>query len=198
LGLRIVSAARTAASPRARPDDGEHSRRPAGVIPAGKWSVDPQRSKVAFKLRHLMVMPVNGRFADFAGTVTVADDGRATAAGSVRAATLHTGDEIRDRRLRGAEFFDTDASAEIRFASTRVEPLDARTLLIAGELTIKEATREIGLRARRKRATRERVELEVSGELSRRDFGIESPQLLDAGISDKVELALSISLVKVD
>jgi polyisoprenoid-binding protein YceI len=184
-----VSAARTAASRRARPGA-------AGAIPPGHWSVDPERSTVAFKLRHLMVMPVHGRFRAFEGEVSVDDDGRAHARGSVQAATLDTGDAVRDGRLRAPEFFDADACPEIRFAATRVEPLDDETLRIVGDLTIKRATREIELRARRKHAHAQRIDLDVTGKLSRGEFGIESPQLLDAGISDGVELALAISLVR--
>ncbi|HYB22732.1 MAG TPA: YceI family protein [Solirubrobacteraceae bacterium] len=168
----------------------------ASVIPTGTWTVDPARSTVAFRLRHLMVVPVRGRFDTFEGTVAVEPGGRTHARGCVKVATLDTGDAVRDERLRGPEFFDVQNSPEISFASTSVESLDDESLRIAGELTIGQITRELVLLARQKAARPESIELDVSGELSRREFGIESPQLLDAGISDKVELALAISLHK--
>jgi polyisoprenoid-binding protein YceI len=166
------------------------------VIPASTWTVDPSRSSVAFKLRHLMVMPVRGRFTAFEGTLAIARDGRARASGTVQAATIDTNDAVRDERLRAPDFFDTANHPEIAFASSGIETLDEETLLIAGDLTIRGATHELELRARRTAATSERIELELDGELRRSDFGIESAQLLEAGISDKVELALRVSLTK--
>lgn len=166
------------------------------VIPASTWTVDPLRSSVAFKLRHLMVMPVRGRFTVFEGTLAVAGDGRARAYGTVQAATIDTNDAVRDERLRGPDFFDSANNPEIAFASTGIETLDDETLLIAGDLTIRGTTSQIELCARRTAATAERIELELEGALRRSDFGIESAQLLEAGISDRVELALRVSLTK--
>ncbi len=166
------------------------------VVPASTWTVDPLHSSVAFKLRHLMVMPVRGRFTVFEGTLAVARDGRARAYGAVQAATIDTSDAIRDERLRGPDFFDTANSPEIAFASSSIKTLDDETLLIAGDLTIRGTTRGIELRARRTAVAAERIELELEGALRRSDFGIESAQLLEAGISDRVELALRVSLTK--
>jgi polyisoprenoid-binding protein YceI len=166
------------------------------VIPAGTWTVDPLRSSVAFKLRHLMVMPVRGRFTAFEGTLTIARDGHAGANGTVQAATIDTNDAVRDERLRAPDFFDTANHPEIAFASTSIAALDGETLLLAGDLTIRGATHELELRARRAAIAPERIELELEGELRRSDFGIESAQLLEAGISDRVELALQVSLTR--
>jgi polyisoprenoid-binding protein YceI len=169
----------------------------AAVLAPGTWTVDAARSTVAFKLRHLMVVPVRGGFSAFEGAVTVDPSGRAVARGSVETAWLDTGDAIRDERLRGPEFFDSESHPKIRFSSTEVEALDERTLRIAGELQIGRIARPIELRAARGRGTGgDRVELEIRGTLSRREFGIESPQLLDAGISDRVEIELAVSLAK--
>lgn len=159
--------------------------------------MDAARSTVAFKLRHLMVVPVRGGFSAFEGAVTVDPSGRAVARGSVETASLDTGDAIRDERLRGPEFFDSESHPKIRFSSTEIEALDERTLQISGELQIGRIARPIELRAARGRETGDRVELELRGTLGRREFGIESPQLLDAGISDRVEIELTVSLANV-
>lgn len=171
-------------------------RHAATVVPVATWTVDPRRSTVGFKIRHLLIATVRGRFTDFEGTLEVGERGPLRACGTVRTATIDTGDPIRNERLSGPEFFDTATSSEMRFVSMSVEPVDGETLRIVGDLTIRDTTREVELRARRTAAVGERLELDVDGELSRSDFGIESAQLLEAGISDRVELALHVSLVK--
>ena len=50
----------------------------------GIWDFDPVHSDVSFSVRHMMVSKVKGRFGQFAGTITTAED----VTGSVVTATL--------------------------------------------------------------------------------------------------------------
>lgn len=163
------------------------------LVPAGTWTVDPRRSRVGFSIRHLMVATVKGRFADCEGTLDAR--GAPRAFGSVQAATIDTGDAVRDERLRSSDFFDADRIPEIRFASRELGQADG-ALRIVGDLTIKDTTRAIELGASAGVARDGHLELDLRGELSRGEFGIESDELLEAGISDRVKLVLSISLVR--
>jgi len=73
---------------------------------------------------------VRGRFTDFQGTVEVGNDASsAKARGTIKVASIDTGEQQRDTHLRSADFFDVDASPEITFESTRVEPLDDNSSL---------------------------------------------------------------------
>ncbi len=40
---------------------------------AGVYTIDPVHSTLTFIARHLVVSKVRGRFADFAGTITIGD-----------------------------------------------------------------------------------------------------------------------------
>ena len=167
---------------------------PDPFAPAGTWVIDPPRSTVRFAIRHLMVATVHGHFDGLTGSLRVDDDGAARAAGAVHAATLHTGNAIRDGRLHGPEVFDTDRYPDIRLCSTAIEEADAGTWTITGELTIKRTTRPIQLRARRVAAADNMLELKLNGQLTRSEFGISSEELLNAGISDTVKLELHVTL----
>lgn len=142
-----------------------------------------------------MLVPVRGRFLDFEGSLEVEEDGRMRAGGSVAVATIDTDDDVRDGRLRSADYFDVEQFPRIVFATTSVEALNPRSLRIRGELTVKATTQPIELHAWRRSAGSESIELDVEGKLSRGAFGIESVQLLDAGISDRVEVRMAITLV---
>lgn len=176
----------------------------ASVVPAGKWSVDTPRSNVAFAVKHMMLARMNGRFRNFDGMLEIGSDApRAT--GVVKAASIDTNEPVRDEHLRRSpDFFDVEHYPEISFNSTRIDYLDHGRFRILGDLTMRSITREIELDAqlagrRRKAGGDERIELELRGELDRRDFGLTWNQVLDTGgalLGNKVKIALEISAVK--
>jgi len=174
------------------------------VVPAGKWSVDASRSSVTFALKHMMLARVNGHFREFDGMLEVGS-GAPRASGAVKAASIDTNEPVRDEHLRSSpDFFDVERYPQISFDSTRVDYLDGGRLRIVGELTMRGATGEIELEGQLKNARREarddeRIELELRGELNRRDFGLTWNQALDTGgalLGNKVKIALEISVVK--
>jgi polyisoprenoid-binding protein YceI len=176
-------------------------------IPTGTWTVDPVHSKVGFAVKHMGVATVRGEFREFEGTLEIGEDlGSARAHGTVKAASVDTNQEQRDEHLRSADFFDAENHPELRFESKRIEALDDETLRIVGELTMNGVTRELELRAEiigagRGAADEERVGLEVTGQLSRRDYGIRFNAALGSGnavVADKVRLELDIAAVKQD
>lgn len=168
----------------------------ASPLPAGRWRVERSSSAVGFRLRHLMLVPVRGRFAGFEGSLEIDPDGSTRATGSVDVATIETGDAIRDERLLSPDYFDAARHPRIALAAGEVEVVGDRKLRIRGELTIRGRTQPVELTAWRRSAGDERIELELEGDLSRSAFGIESEQLLDAGISDRVEVRVAASLVR--
>ena len=176
------------------------------VVPAGKWSVDAPRSSVAFAVKHMLLATVNGRFREFDGMLEIGSDvPRAT--GTVKAASIDTNEPVRDEHLqRSPDFFDVERYPEITFNSTRIDYLDGGRLRIVGDLTMRGVTREIELDAqlndtRHEAGGDERIELELHGELNRRDFGLTWNQALETGgalLGNKVKIALEISAVKSD
>ncbi|MGP0100183.1 MAG: YceI family protein [Solirubrobacteraceae bacterium] len=176
----------------------------ASVVPSGRWSIDAPRSSVAFTMKHMMLATVNGRFREFDGVLETGS-GAPRAAGVVKAASIDTNESIRDEHLRSSpDFFDVERYPEIRFDSTQIEYVEGGRLHIVGDLTMRGVTREIALDARLGGMTHEaggdeRVELELRGELNRRDFGLTWNQALDTGgalLGNKVKIALEISAVK--
>ena len=121
---------------------------------------------------------VRGRFTDFQGTVEVGNDASsAKARGSIKVASIDTGEQQRDTHLRSADFFDVDAFPEITFESTRVEPIDDDSSRVWGN---------------------ERAGAEIQGVLNRKDFDMQFNQALGSGnllVGDKVRISLDVSAV---
>jgi polyisoprenoid-binding protein YceI len=175
------------------------------IVPTGTWVIDPAHSQVGFAVRHMGIATVRGEFTDFAGALEIGDDlSSARAHGSVKTASVDTRQPQRDADLRSAHFLDADQYPELPFESTGIESLDEEKLRITGKLTIHGVTNDIVLHAEVQGTDtdptgNERVGLEITGELSRGDYGMKFNQALGSGnlvVSDKVKLTLDISAIK--
>ncbi len=177
----------------------------ATVIPTGTWSVDPSHSKVGFSVKHMGIATVRGEFGQFEGTLELGEDlSTAKAYGTVKVQSIDTNEPQRDDHLRSPDFFDAAQYPELRFESTSIEALDDEEFRITGQLTIHGVTKEVVLHADILGTDtdpygNERVGLEITGKLSRGDYGMKFNQVLGSGnmlVADKVNLALDISAIK--
>jgi polyisoprenoid-binding protein YceI len=175
------------------------------LIPTGTWTVDPAHSNVEFQVKHLGIATVRGAFNAFEGALEIGEDvSNAKAYGTVQVGSVDTNEEQRDAHLRSADFFDADTHPQLTFHSTAIKPIDGETFEISGDMTIRGETRPITLRAEVAGTEtdpwgNERVGLEITGQLSRADYGMTFNQALGSGnvlVSDKVKLRLDISAVK--
>lgn len=148
---------------------------------------------------------VRGVFTEFDGFIEIGEDlSTARAYGTVNVESLDTNEPQRDEHLRSPDFFDVAAYPELRFESTSITPLDEQTFRITGRLTVHGVTNEIVLHAEVQGTDvdpwgNERVGLEVSGQLSRTNYGMRFNQTLVSGsilVGDKVSLTLDISAVR--
>jgi len=176
------------------------------LVPTGTWTIDPAHSKVGFAVKHMGIATVRGEFGEFEGTLEIGDDlSTARAYGTVKTQSIDTNQPQRDEHLRSPDFFDAATYPEISFESTLIEQTDEDTYRITGNLTLHGVTNELVLNAEIQgtetdpQSGNERIGLEVTGQLSRGDYGISFNQALGSGnmlVADKVKLALDIAAVK--
>jgi polyisoprenoid-binding protein YceI len=111
--------------------------RTAPVIPTGIWTVDPAHSSVEFSVKHMGIANVRGKFSEFEGTLEMKEDLAASRVrGSVKVASIATGEAQRDDHLRSPDFFGVEEFPEITFESTRIEALDEDSSRVVGNLTM--------------------------------------------------------------
>jgi len=177
----------------------------ATISPTVTWTVDAAHSKVGFAVKHLGIATVRGEFKEFEGTFEIGDDlASSRAYGTVKTASIDTNEQARDEHLRSADFFDAATNGDITFASTAIEQVDDETLRITGDLTINAITKSEVFHAEIQGTEtdpwgNERVGFEVTGQISRGDYGMTFNQILGSGnslVGDKVKIALDISAVK--
>jgi len=170
------------------------------------WNIDAAHSSLNFSIRHMVFSKVRGRFATYTGAIELddADVSRSTVEVSIDAASIDTGTAQRDTHLKSADFFDVENFPALRFRSTRIEDLGDGRYRVIGELTIRDATREVTLDAEAGgKGTdpwgNERLGFVAKTAIDRKDFGLGWNQLLEAGgvlVGDRVDIELDVQAVK--
>jgi polyisoprenoid-binding protein YceI len=172
-------------------------------IPSAVYNVDPSHSSVGFEVKHMGIATVRGRFGTFEGTIDATGDAPVLQ-GTVDVATIDTGDANRDGHLKGPEFFDADQQPKISFHSTATEVGGAGDITLGGEITIKGITKPIQLIGEIAENGQdpwgnERIGLELTSAIDRRDFDLKWNQTLPNGnllVANEVKLLVSVSAVK--
>ncbi len=171
------------------------------------WNIDTTHSTISFAVRHMVIAKVRGSFRTYGGMVMLDEQDLTASSVSVRidAASIDTGVEQRDNHLRSADFLDVKKFPAITFQSTKVEKSSGKGLRVTGNLTIRDATREVVLEAEQLGIAKDpwgniKAAFEAKTSIDRRDFGLTWNQALETGgvlVGEKVEISLEIEAAKV-
>jgi polyisoprenoid-binding protein YceI len=171
----------------------------------GTYALDASHAHVGFKVRHLMVSKVRGRFSDVAATLRVTDEPiDSSVEVSVQLASVDTRDEQRDAHLRSADFFDVEKHPAMTFESTAARPLGGARWEVVGDLSIHGVTAPVTLTATFEGSVQdpwgnERIGFTASGELDRETFGLTWNMALETGgvvVGKQVQLEIEAEFVK--
>jgi polyisoprenoid-binding protein YceI len=172
-------------------------------IPTGVYTVDPAHSNVGFEVRHMGIATVRGHFGTFAGSIDASGD-TPRLQGTVDVSTIDTGDANRDGHLKAPDFFDVATHPQIAFNGTTTQAADGGTVTLTGEITIKGITQPLELTGELAENGEdpwgnERIGLELTGSIDRREFDLKWNQTLPNGnllVANDVKLVVSVSAVK--
>lgn len=170
----------------------------------GTWNIDPSHSIVSFVARHLVITKVRGTFGEVSGAIVISDDELAsTVQATIGMASITTGDEGRDGHLKSADFFDVDTYPIMTFVSTGIRR-DGAEYVLTGDLTIKGVSKSVELALEFEGVSPDpwggtRVGFSATGEINRRDFGLDFDVKLDTGgalVSEKIKIEIEAQAVK--
>jgi len=115
------------------------------VSNADTLKIDPVHSTVGFKIRHLFAN-VTGRFTDVSGAIDVdpAHPETASVDATIAIKSIDTANAMRDKDLRGANFFDADQFPTMTFKSTKVA-VSGQEADVTGDLTLHGVTKPVTL-----------------------------------------------------
>jgi polyisoprenoid-binding protein YceI len=115
-----------------------------GQAPAGRWRLEAADSTAEFRVPHFWgLITFRGRFQSLDGWLEIDGAGGRQIELTIDASSVRTGNPMRDRHLRGADFFDVANHPVVRFRSTRVTEAGDGVVKVAGELAA--AGRQVAL-----------------------------------------------------
>ena len=168
-----------------------------GALFAGTYNVDTSHSHVGFKVKHMMISNVKGKFDKFNGSFEYDEKTNTlkSLTGTVEVSSINTENTKRDNHLRSSDFFAASEYPQITFI---LEKVDGDTAY--GKLTMRGVTKDVKLDFENNGSVKDpwgntRVGLAFSGKVNRYDYGIKYNSLLEAGgvtIGEKVKLEIEL------
>jgi polyisoprenoid-binding protein YceI len=175
------------------------------VLSTGTWTIDPAHTSVGFTVRHLMISKVRGSFTTVSGSVTVPEgDPFATVVDVIiDPVSITTGEANRDVHLRSADFLDVEKFPAIAFRSTSITAAKGGYQL-GGDLTMHGVTRSVSLDVEFDGVGTDpwgntKAGFSASGEINRKDWGLEYNAALEAGgvlIGENIKLQFDVQLAQ--
>lgn len=169
----------------------------AGALFGGTYNVDASHSNVGFKVKHMMISNVTGKFDKFNGSFEYDEKTNTlkSLTGIAEVKSINTDNEKRDNHLRSSDFFAADKFPQLTFKLDKIEGDYAY-----GKLTMRGVTKDVKLDFENNGSIKDpwgntRVGLALSGKINRLDYGIKYNSILEAGgvaVSEKVKLDIEV------
>src|SRR5208282_1738702 len=108
------------------------------------WNIDPAHSSAEFKVKHMMISNVRGKFSGISGVLHryEADHTKSTLEVSIDVSTVNTQDAQRDGHLKSPDFFHVEKFPAMTFKSTHIEK-KGDGFAVTGDLTIHGVTKPV-------------------------------------------------------
>ncbi|MGA7830295.1 MAG: YceI family protein [Terracidiphilus sp.] len=171
------------------------------------WKIDPSHSAAEFKVRHMMISYVKGKFSGLSGVLKLDENEytHSTVEVSIPAASVSTVDDKLDAHLKEADFFDVEKFPTLTFRSTSIRYLGDRDYEVSGDLTIRGVTKSVTLSVDEVSEPskdpwgNQRIGLSGSAKINRKDFGFVWNAPLEFGgvlVGDEVTITLDVQFIK--
>jgi polyisoprenoid-binding protein YceI len=166
-----------------------------------KFELDTAHANVEFRVKHLMVSTVKGRFNKFDGAFMYDEKGKKVTdvAINIDVASIDTNNKDRDDHLRKPDFFNVSEFPKMTFTAKEFTAVPGKAFKVKGDLTMHGKTNPVTLdgkfigKAMNPFTKQPKVGFELTGKLSRKMWGLTYGSLMEAGsiaISDEVILAI--------
>lgn len=173
---------------------------------AAEYQIDADHSQVGFRIKHLAISTVPGRFTRFSGTFKFDPDRIESSSAEARISieSINTDNSKRDDHLRNPDFFDAARFPEMLFKTSRVEADGKDSFLAHGVLTIRNIAKPVTLKVTHLGAVKdpwgkERAAFSASTRINRKDFGLTWNKALETGglvVGEDVEIQIDIQGIK--
>lgn len=167
---------------------------------ADVYKLDESHTQVGFKVKHLVISTVSGRFNKFNGTLDF--DPKTGTLKDVKVVinteSIDTNEPDRDKHLKSEDFFDVTKFSTIEFVSKKTILKNKTPVALIGDLTIRGIKKEVKLKIESFGQTKDpwgnqRIAFEGETKVDRKTFDLKWNKNLDQGgvmISDEVKIVI--------
>ena len=170
------------------------------------YTIDPAHSSAQFSVRHMMISNVRGEFGKVSGTIVYnpKDVSASRIDTVIDVASINTREPDRDAHLKSPDFFNVAEFPTMTFQSTDIRKT-GDGLEVRGNLTIRGVAREVVLQVEDlQNETKDpwgnlRIGASATTKLSRKDWGLEWNQVLEAGgvmVGNEVKITLDVQATR--
>jgi polyisoprenoid-binding protein YceI len=163
------------------------------------YKIDPVHSSIGYSLRHIL-SKFTSSFTKVTGDITIDRENleKSSVTATIDVAALTTDNEGRDKHIKSPDFFDTAKFPTATFKSKAWKKTGAETFDITGDLTIKDVTKEVVLKATLlgfapgMRPGTFLTGWEATASIKKSEFGLAGPAMLQKALGDDVALTINI------
>ncbi len=171
-----------------------------------KWGIDASHSEITFKVKHLVISTVTGKFGEFDASIESEnedfEDAKITFEASID--SIDTGNEDRDNHLKSDDFFNASEYPKMTFESTSFKKVGDGEYKLNGNLSIRGNSKPIELDVEYGGTVvdpygQTKAGFDVTGKINRKEYGLKWSAVTEAGsvvVSDEVKLNLNVQFVK--
>jgi polyisoprenoid-binding protein YceI len=162
--------------------------------------IDFTHAHVSFSVCVLSVTVTKGHFNSLRGRLSIdeANPGNSWIGAEVDAASIDTGNWLRDAHLRSPSFFAVKRYPIISFHSTTDEQNSGSTCSLGGKLTLRGITKPVTFAIERSAlgADSSAYRLTARGKINRRDFDLGQSLLVRFAASQTVDIEIAVDAVQ--
>jgi polyisoprenoid-binding protein YceI len=177
------------------------------IISKTKWLIDHAHSEINFKVKHMMVAIISGKFEEFDASIYTTGDDFLNAEVDfwVNPASVYTSNIKRDAHLKNEDFFSVEIFREINFILKSCDNMNSDMKYeIYGNLTMKGITNNIKLEAEfggimNDPGGNTKAFFTLNGKINRKDWDLTWNIALDNGgviVSEFVWINIELQLIK--
>lgn len=164
------------------------------------YKIDPVHSSVGFKVGHMGISNIYGRFNDVSGSVTFDKEtpSKSAVEFTIPVESIDTRVEKRDQHLKSPDFFNAKQFPLMTFKSTEVKKSGDDLYQVTGNFTLRGITKAITVEFKKiGEGKGMQNEFRAGGEtqftIKRSDFGM---AFMPQAISDEVTVTLAVEGIK--
>lgn len=174
---------------------------------ASNWKIDSDHSAANFSIQHMAISKVKGSFDKISGTLEFHESGPNpfSLELTIDPVSIDTGVTKRDDHLKSADFFDVNQFPTITFVSEKIVASGNGSYQVEGALSMHGVSKKVtvsleGLDLEEKDPWGNvRKGAQITGGISRKDFGIVYNAVLESGnllIGDVADVNVDLQFIK--